>query len=334
MTAAGQYLSEYQRTQRGIYGTAAAIRVLADGQLGSPERELLPKLISYLDARPKVERALAKNSVELRAVEAALEFDQSSTVKATDLLYVLSYVSPAIPMRDQPIQKLVKTLLSGRIPTGGWNYLLSPTGQPSVIATAHAVRALHANRVPISDSDLDIIRHFIDGWDGRPQDAPTVCFALLSLSRVGACSDRELRKSLRRLWVACEYMMHSDAEANFEYVSGRTHYYIREPWQLHLAELACRISPFRVFLYPLVQQRLMAAAAAACQPIGFRYVLWEHLFDRTNGIFLDGLASIQDRLSARRHVQVTYRTINGIYSIGRSTALRFGLALAISMVVA
>ena len=335
MTAAGQYLTEYQRTQRGIYGTAAAIRVLADGQLSTPERELLPKLIKYLHARPQIERALAKDASEHRAVEAALEFDQTSTVKAADLLYALSYVSPAIPMRDQLIQTLIGSLSLGRIPTGGWSYLLSASGQPTVIATAHVVRALHANRVPLNDSDLGVIQNFISNWDSRAQDAPTACFALLALSRTGAYSDRDLRKSLKKLWVACEPMMHSDAEANYEYVSGRTHYFVREPWQLQLAELACRVSPFRIFLYPLLQQRLMAAAAAACQPMGLRYALsGPYVPTRTNGAFLDVLAGIQERISARRHIQATYRAINALYAIVTSAFLRAGLAVGALAIVA
>src|ERR1051325_2079812 len=59
--ACGQFLGDATSAQRGVHGTAAALRVLAED--GRPEaRNLIPRLIRYVEERHKIELADAQNN--------------------------------------------------------------------------------------------------------------------------------------------------------------------------------------------------------------------------------------------------------------------------------
>jgi hypothetical protein len=165
MYAAGQHLNPYSMNQRGLYGTAAALLVLARSR-PSPERiKLIEGLIRYINARPNIELVLLAAEEDRADLQGRLARDGRTAFKSAELLYALAAAPPAVAGREALLQRLLDQLRTARRPGGGWSVDLDPARDRDALATASVLRSLNSAGVPPNDVDVQFVRR--DAADAR-----------------------------------------------------------------------------------------------------------------------------------------------------------------------
>lgn len=304
VAAAGQHLGGHS-PQRGLHGTAAAIRVLAE---------------SASDASQERVRSLVQYATTMREVEASLGEDrglppgrvamaEENVIKKAELLYALGFVPPATARREDLVIRTASELRAGRLPQGGWGYLTdsSTTGTPLPLPTAHAVVGLSKHRFDVR-IELDWLRSYLR-VSGAPDpksasDVSVRVFVLYVLCFVDEDWERhkkELNKWFEELWSALSPLLSWDLEANIEYEFHGSVEYVRVPWQLHLIACAARLRPYKRFAGVACQKRLKSILD---QIDGGGGVIYPHSGEvastRTNAIVYEMLGRIRVELDKRR----------------------------------
>jgi hypothetical protein len=251
--ACGHYFGLLDREQRGLYGTAAAIRVLSQ-ERDPADRELTAALVAYVTDRPVLERDLAEPD-DLTGVERKLADDTHTTTRVAEVLFALSTVKLGTAAIQPTAQQLAELLLAGST-SEGWGYLLDRRGEPghgevAIVPTAMAVRALAAHGYDVTDQARTLVRALTGGADPYAQ---TYC--LLVLWEAGMLSRREARRHLKRLWARLAGGFDVSVEANVEWVRGRDWHAIRLPWQLYLMTAAAGIAPWWLLARRRAQRKL------------------------------------------------------------------------------
>lgn len=282
-TAAGMSPSSYQVggqyfenvSQRGLFGTAAALRVL--GGVSETEARLATAgLVRYVRDRSEVElRSGRMTEAERGRWVHKLQRDHALTIRQSELLRGLTFVSGAAAQCDDLKTTVSQRLLNGRAHDGsGWGGRLDPPGGGSILATAHAVRALHRNGNDVREE----IRSLKDGILSRASEsnrsdetAQIDCFVGLVLHEVGVIRGRQARQVFDYLWSVLSSDLDHRREAMTEVFGSDSNDHVRVPWQLHLIALSARVRPWRRYLSPRVQRRIGEVVHHVLRPEGFQY---------------------------------------------------------------
>lgn len=301
--ACGQFLGEMNSRQRGIHGTAAAIRVLADDGRGEA-RALVPKLIRYVEHRETEEESSETDKAVLRD---HLLRDNVNVIKTSELLYGLSFVNVGVCNTEALRESLANRLIEGKINDRGWGYFLDLRGgEPQLLPTAHAVRALARHGYNVQES-VEYLSNALTTPSAvktniTRADISVSVFVLYVLSFAlpenKVVSKDRLRKIFWPIWKPLESLLDfDDLEQNVEYARNSSHFYVRVPWQIYLLALACRIAPLRAFASHGAQHRLESILASLKTKEGFLYPhSGGRMSSRTNAILYDAISIIKQDL--------------------------------------
>lgn len=290
--ACGQRLGETVSPQRGLHGTAAAIRVLAAYD-NSDARLLLPQLVRYIRERESVEPLRERD--RLRA-------DSCNVIKISETLYALHHVDAAVAQTEELRRHLASTLTTGMVAGQGWSYYTDRPQAVEPLPTALAVQALATEGYSVDGPVLSLMSTVISNGTGiaiatADVSVKVLCLYVLAFGRAGRAlvSPLDLKKAFFTLWSQLSSLLKDhDIEQNVEYQREGEHHYVRVPWQLYLIALAAQLDPFRSFASRSVQSRLRSVLSAAASPVGFFYPhSGSRVSARTNAILYEVLAIIE-----------------------------------------
>lgn len=272
--AGGQFFS--QPEQRGLLGTAAALRVLSlESRSDQRSREVASGIVHYLADRERIELDASRTPTSERSLwRRKVPRDHRNTIRQSELLLSLTFVPSAVAACDGLKTEVATRLLGGRSQDGdGWGYELS-NGRGSLLPTCHAVRALARNGNDVTSELLALGSGLQERISRRESDIRTAyvdCFTVLILDELDALASRTERAAIDHLWQLLVHHMDVSREANIDVLGGPANDFVRVPWQSHLMSLAVRIRPWRRFLAPQVQRRLGDMADGILGQPGFRY---------------------------------------------------------------
>lgn len=336
----GQFLDDTLSIQRGLHGTAAAIRVLAED--ARPQyRALIPKLVEYLEQRRTIELSATTNDNH-SSLDERLARDENNVIKISEMLFALNFVAAAVCDTEALKKKLAGILLNGRIKADGWGYFVDRKAEerePQLLPTAHAVRALAGYGSNVSEP----VQYLFDSLikksteESSPRaDISVRVFCLYVLSFIVDSENKDyfdqLRKAFSSMWRQLEPLLDDDIEQNIEYSRDREHYYVRVPWQLYLLALSAKLDWKRRFVSRAAQRRLQAIVNAVNSLEGFTYPhSGLRMSSRTNAIVYDVFSSIEKQLERTwQALLVPAQTIDLLRSFLSSRGVRLvaaGLAV-------
>jgi hypothetical protein len=308
--ASGQYLDHPDFDQRGLYGTAATIHMLARHTTTDPvAQEQVTKLIYYVVNRIQVEKATVSPTVYRDLVGRRIRLQKSDVFRMADVGFALSYVSPAIALRSEALNMVRKAVDDARTDPAGYA-VGNEGGEPDPLATAHAVRCLAANNLPTRSEDWRYLRDYLVNGD----NTYIRCFVLLVL----ATYDREIeRKQLQSVWkelfsaLAPAFDGHS--EANHEYTRYGEQDYVRIPWQIYLVQSCAKLFPLTRFNGFAIQRKMLDVATAVSSPSGFRYeASGRYLSTRTYACIWQAIEEILDFNLRQPLPHVVVRTVAAV----------------------
>jgi hypothetical protein len=267
--ACGRVLRSPSSAQFGLYGTAAALRVLSD-RPDDDARTLVPRLVCFLES-------YLLSPVPPGPSDAKRGADGTNVIKLSEVLYSLQRVGLGI-VDVSVLAGHIGSLLINSIREGrGWGYFLEES-QPHPLPTAIACRALAAHGYDVSGPRHYLAQRLttdsrVDG-DVFVQVACGYVLASSAADRRRVSSDppaKTLRGAHDGDWHSLKSLFSTDLEANVEYARGSQHYYVRVPWQLYLIGSARRLRSVRHFASARVQRRLEAAVTGVLSHRGFVY---------------------------------------------------------------
>jgi hypothetical protein len=297
--AAGQHLNPYSMNQRGLYGTAAALLALARSRPSSQRIGFIEGLIKYVNERPAIETTLASTNEDVAMLNARFAIEWRQSFKCSELLYALAAAPPAVAGREALLRQLLDRLESGRRASGGWSADLDPGHDHDPLATASIVRALHTAGVPVTPTDLNIVRTDADTTAVNPYVRSFCVLVLLEIN--GA------EQPLINLWNGLlnnlRPQLRERTEANYEYTLGNRQYYVRIPWQLYLIEGAAICRPLRILLTSDIRSALLDAIQAINTSEGYIYQAFGHMKStRTYSMLMDTLWHVDAQLDSSKYV--------------------------------
>lgn len=329
--AAGQYLNPYSINQRGMYGTSAALLVLARSPLSADRTRFIEGIVRYIDARPAIERSMVTSDAELSALDARLAVEWDTAFKCADLLYALSAAQAPVTGREQLVAKVLARIENGRRPSGGWSADLDPAHERDPLATASIVRALNAAGIPNDDATTELVRAWAHDEDRVPIEIRVFC--LLTLLEVAGGAP-ELAALGKKFVERLAPRLREPTETNHEFTLGNHYHWVRVPWQLYLLACAALTSPLSLVFNRHVRRVLLGAVAALNAPAGYIYPASGHMRStRTYGILMDTLWRVDQTLSAAGYIAPISAVANLAARIAHSRALA-GLILLAALVTA
>jgi hypothetical protein len=290
--ACGRVLRDSGNSQRGLYGTAAALRVLAaDGRREA--RDLVPRLCEFLDAYIRSGSLVSEGKAAV---------DRANVLKLSEVLFALYFVPVAIWDTGGLARYIASTLMDARVADTGWGYFIGDQA-PEALPTAMAYRALmrHGYDIPGARSYLE---NAVGAQTAAEHDifVQVACTYVLSVSAPDRPKKdaKAIRNSLRgphdRQWRVLAPLLRSDLEANVEYSYNGEYYYVRVPWQLYLVGCAHQLRATRNFASVGVQRRLETAVTDVTKGSGFSYPhSGDQVSARTYAILYDVLDCIATR---------------------------------------
>lgn len=252
--ACGQFLNVLGSPQRGLHGTAAAIRVLG-GDTRQETGDLVLRMVEYIRNRDVYEPGNRQKCTR----------DDNNVVKMSEAVIALQHVPPA---RDF-VAELAQRLRSGIVQGHGWSWFLDDQGAPEPFPTAFACYAL-SSLGPATE--VDGARKYLmrclqqsnlaNGSGMKHADTITYVFCLyvMTILTAGQTNSEErqfLRGRFDRTWHRLEPLLGDDLEQNIEYWDGGETRYVRIPWQLYLLALASHYRVHRRFSSLAAQTKLV-----------------------------------------------------------------------------
>lgn len=137
--ACGQFLSELDHDQRGLHGTAAAIRVLRE-QRDAESRSILSALVAYVEDRNNVE-SIANSRNVLPDVADKIEIDRQNVIKISELLWAIADIPVDVCNKETLVRDYADLLTNARINDESWGFFVDDN-EPSIISTAYATLGL------------------------------------------------------------------------------------------------------------------------------------------------------------------------------------------------
>lgn len=304
--ACGQFLGDdaIHNSQRGLHGTAAAIQVLARHG-NEPARELVPKLVEYVQNRDILESAN-------HALAEKAKGDRRNVIKISEVLYALSFVQTGLSAKDKLVAELADSLRKCKITGSGWGYFIGEAiAQP--LPTCYAILGLCRCGYDVTDTAKYLLTASAKLGVGSTQqhkqqhDLTIATLTLYALTYSGLklsdADNRQAQATFRRLWRHLEPMLAWDIEQNIAYWHSTENHYVRLPWQLYLFALSSQYSRWR-FSSVLLQVRLRTLLAAVIKD-EFFYPHSEGITSaRTYSIAYDCLDVVRRSLETRRVMRV------------------------------
>ncbi|MDO8684430.1 MAG: hypothetical protein Q7N50_13220 [Armatimonadota bacterium] len=234
--ACGQFLNVIVSPQRGLHGTAAAIRVLG-GDTSQKTEPLVLRMVEYIRKRDVYE---PNKLLKCRR-------DDNNVVKISEAVIALQRV----PAASDVVAQLAQRLRSGFTQGQGWNWFLDDQGAPEPFPTAFACYALSCVGF---GTDVDGARQYLkkylqqndpkNGSGKRHADTMTdvFCLYVMTVLTAGQTNSEErqvLKETFDRIWHRLEpLLVGDDLEQNIEYRDVDETCYVRIPWQPYLLALA------------------------------------------------------------------------------------------------
>ncbi|MGA7578812.1 MAG: hypothetical protein ACLQUW_15170 [Desulfobaccales bacterium] len=340
-SACGQFIGQNARQipQRGLHGTAAALRVLADSD--NPEaRSLVPKLVNYIGNRLELEKKVG-NTEKHRSLEEKVNLDENNVIKISEILYSLSFVKKAVCPTDHIVSKLTNKLEKRCIRKEGWGFFLnSANGEIDLLPTAYAIRGLAS----VGGKFEAPLQYLLSRLKANPSkdinstdfDIMTKILSLFTIAFVkqgnGADQKSELLKLLSPIWKSVEPLLSQELEQNIEYSFVATTFYVRVPWQLYLIALASHLSTF-IFGSSAIRNRLKATIKSA-KGNGFKYPHSGKMSSsRTNAILYDTLSLVKKELN-RQFLYWVYYQIDRIRNALSARWVGYaGMIIALTLII-
>lgn len=292
--ALGQFLEDegFQSTQRGMYGTAAGVHVLASSP-ATDDQDLAKGLGSYLAVR--IGNAPAAQHSPKEADKTPL--DGANVIKLSESIIALRQVfdmgqEEVLPPIQAAEQRLVEGIVEGR----AWPYFVGQT-EAEVLPSAHALAALPPHKTDLASEAKRFVWEQIsqDSTGVAADDAVAVFALLVIVQRKGGWHPplAEVLRLFDRLWGRHEPFLPKLTEQNIEYWREDRTFYVRVPHQLHLLRLALLLRPAKLSLVPV--QAHLSQLVQQAKNHTFRYPHSGHgLSTRSHAILCELLLSIQD----------------------------------------
>ncbi|MDO8722134.1 MAG: hypothetical protein Q7J31_07870 [Syntrophales bacterium] len=236
VAACGQFLNVPEKSQRGLHGTAAAIRVLG-GDTSQETVALVSKMVEYIrhrdDYEPSGQRPKCKR-------------DGNNVVKLSEAVIALQ----PVPAASDVVAHLAQRLRTGFKQGQGWSWFIDKQEVTEPFPTAFACYAL--SRIG-PGKEVDGARQYLlrclqqndfkNGFAKRHADTMTdvFCLYVLTVLTTGQTTFEErqiLVDTFDRTWQRLEPLLDDDLEQNIEYWDGPDTCYVRIPWQPYLLALA------------------------------------------------------------------------------------------------
>jgi len=338
LTACGQFIGEKAKLdrQKGIHGSAAALRTLARSNHPSAGT-LCIGLIGYLAA----ELGLAVGTkLQAEFFRDEPTDDAFNVIKLSEVLLALRAVPTAIYPTDYLQKQIADRLMSGRREDRGWGYYIHTGPEDSevdALPTAYAVLALSSYGQPLP-GPVEYLFRRLERHDERiGSDIMTSvlsCYVLAFSPNIGNLTDLSRLEALfKKRWRLLESLLGSDIEQNIEYPRGDKHEYIRVPWQLYMLAAASKLNPYSGFASSAAQRRL-ASIVDDVLTTGFRYPhSGDKISSRTNAILYDVLEQILGQLGYRPvYAVVNFCDKIRVY-LGARVVTGFSAFLALAFIV-
>ncbi len=246
--ACGQFMGKNARSivQRGLHGTAAAIRVLS-GSNESKYKSIVGKLLNYLINREQDDKSL---DVE------RLNLDKNDVIKLSETLSSLTKLGISLSGIQEHANKIAENLLLSKKNKGWSFYLDSNFNDPEILPTAFAFLALtkYGSSSEKLEDTLNYLNNYIKNNILNPTKTTIIdfsvdIFCLYSLVFRGDFSsyskeDKKLyRDAFIFYWNKSSKIFYDNFEQNLEYWNNdlSKSKYIRIPWQLYLIGLSTKI---------------------------------------------------------------------------------------------
>lgn len=298
--------------QRGLHGSAAALRVLADSEVNNAGT-LVKGLVTYLDG--KIPERLSPG--EISPADEKTIRDAANVIKIAEVLYALAFVRASQTDGRNLITRLATRLQNAIRDGNGWAYFTDVEAPPELLPTAYAIRALNSHGYTVSQQ-ASWLHDSLRREGQAPPDPRTAsadittriaCLFALSFPRKptdnGAVFE-DLAALLNPIWKAMEPSLAEPIEQNVEYVGHERTFYVRVPWQLYLLALSAKHSYFLKFSSYRTQQLLDNLLRAIDQK-QMRYPQSGRLLSsRTYGIAYDVLSIVERENYSRRSYWPAY----------------------------
>jgi hypothetical protein len=297
LLACGQFLNYLESNQRGLHGTAAALRVVSHYERGDTCKNAVKSLLEYAKSFVEIEKQ--QDSIN----EQSAMIDDNNIIKKAELLYSLSFIKSGTADCDDLIKKIAKELKDNQINNDSWTFFVNTENKEAdIIPTSMSVLALHANNCDGYKTGrtflLNEINKIIKEKIKDPETFSKIVLALYVLvfttngERELKENEHEYKNILKKIWSSNFAFMNSDIEQNIEYPYNTRHFYVRIPWQIYLLAISNRLSYWyssKVSYFSRLHSILEQTNVG-----GFKYLYsGKHISSRTNAIVFDVLEHIK-----------------------------------------
>lgn len=308
VTACGQFLGEQAKNyqQRGLHGTAAALRVLARGD-SEESRILVSRLVKYLANREEIETQIQCDDEKARQ---KCELNSKNVIKVSETLYALSYVDTGVSGTEALVKKLAADLIKALKEDKGWSYFTDDDNGPELLPTAYAMLGLYVKGYSEADAAAKYISEklqnkYLDKNATQDIDADIMiditCLYALNFQKERTASikqDESLKKIFCIILEKLKSIVTEELEQNVEYSHRKQkNCYVRIPWQLYLIALSASYN-FKCTFSSLIVQKKLQTILSRVTADGLIYPHSGKLISsRTNAILFDVLSIIEKELS-------------------------------------
>lgn len=290
--ACGQFLKVHRTVQRGLHGTAAAIRVLA-GFDGTYNKQLR-KLLKYLDNIDEYEKG--------NETSAGLGRNLNNIIKISEILYSLSFIHSGTANTESLKEKISAQLLKSKNDDGGWAYFVDVKENSDMYFTSSVYLALRSHNYNSLKSTKEFLIEKLKKYKKENIPDPTtfskLCFIVYTFIILDEHEKNQETKKLlvdvfNKLWKSEFCVINSDFEQNIEYFGKQKHYYVRIPWQLYLLAIANSLTP-RYFAQRKSITRFNSIIKSIINENGFIYTQsGKNISSRTYSILFEALCFIE-----------------------------------------
>ncbi len=321
-TACGQFIGEQAKNseQRGLHGTAAALRVLAQED-SEKSRILVSKLVKYLSNREEIETQTQTDNEKASLIRQKCELDSKNVIKVSEALYALSYVHTGVSGTEALVKKLAADLIKALKDDKGWSYFTDDDNGPELLPTAYAMLGLSAKGYSEADAAAKYISDQLKNKylaKNATQDIDAdimidiTCLYAINFQKARTDlikQDENLKKIFYIIWGKLKSLITEELEQNVEYSHRKQeNCYVRIPWQLYLLALSIHYDFKRSFSSLIVQKKLQTILSRVMAD-GLIYPHSGKLISsRTNAILFDVISFIEQELSYKK---LSYLRITG-----------------------
>ncbi len=199
-----------------------------------------------------------------------------------------------------------------------------------MLATAHAVRCLAANNLPVRTEDWRLLYDALSD----PPDIYIACFVIYVLACFGPKDKhRVLGQMWRQIFANLRNEFRLNAEANYEYTRMGQQDYVRVPWQMYLIQAAARLFPLTIFNSWAVQGKLQNLMTAVSSTRGLRYESsGPYLSTRTYACLYQLLVEIEEFNLSRPFPAFVTNSISRATRVLSSKAFKYAVVASMSVI--